>query len=160
MIKRFIYTIFSVCLIFAITGCGGNSGSEAPEGTTITISGTESRVNGHADMTATEDELRIIVKNADGIPLNNVKLRISFGFARSAVRPLIYDAATNTGGYRVLFFDDGSETNSPMEVTTDKYGVYTLVFRYWSGNSVAYTGDFVVSSGTSTATHEFAVTAS
>ena len=85
MIKRLIYAMFSVCLIFAVTGCGGATGSDAPEGTTITFTPTSTSVSDATGVNRWDrDSFKIIVKNSNGIPLSNVKLNISFPFAKGA----------------------------------------------------------------------------
>ncbi len=158
MIKKFIYSVFFVCLIFAFTGCGGK-GSDAPAGSTVTISGIDSFADGTGLFSIQTGRLFIVVENAKGVPLNNVKLNITFPLARTSIVTTLFNDPANLGGYLVLLQDEGSDTNSPLEVTTDINGVYELVFKFWSGG-IAYTSDVHVTTGTADAVHEFAVTSS
>ncbi len=82
----------------------------------------------------------IIVRSASGVPLSNVALNITFPFVR--------------------LLDDGTVTDSPMQVTTDTNGTYVLNFEYQRGGSVAYVSDISVTSGTSSAVATFTVNSS
>ncbi|MEN8261915.1 MAG: hypothetical protein ABFR82_00430 [Nitrospirota bacterium] len=146
MIKRFIFTIFSVCLVFAFTGCGGR-GNDAPEGAKITFVPESITITDDGEPGWDRSRFKIIVKNGKDIPLSNVKLEIDFPFARSG---------TLTSDYLVQLFDDGSETDSPMEAKTGTDGTYTLIFDYLRGG-LDYEGDVLATSGTASKTAKFTV---
>ncbi len=147
MIKKFIYTVFSVCLIFVLTGCGGK-GNDAPEGTEITVTPGSITISDAGAVRWDQSSFTIIVKNEDDIPLSNVRLNISFPFARSA---------RLTSGFVVqLLNDDGNSTNSPMEAVTGTNGTYVLRFDYLRG-SLSYNADILITSGTSSVIPNFTV---
>ncbi len=152
MTKRFIYTIFSVCLIFVFTGCGGSQGSDAPELSVITIIPASLTIT---DATATADweetSFTIIVKNADGIPLSNVRLNISMPFAWSGLLQT---------GHLVEMLNNGVRTESPMEAVTQTNGTYVLTLRYQHGGGVAFVSDILVTTGTSSKVATFTVAVS
>ncbi len=154
MIKRLIYSMFSVCLIFVFTGCGGelggSSGSDAPEGAVITFTPTSLTITDTGAAVWDDASFTIIVKNADGIPLGNVRLNISFPFAKSSKL---------TSGFLVELLDDGTVTESPMEATTETNGTYVLRFNYQRG-SLDYVSDILVTSGTSSKVATFTVASS
>jgi hypothetical protein len=147
MLKRFInysvWTILFAAAAMLFSGCGGQT-SDAPSGSEITFSTGDVKI---MDGTAkhTEDYyITIIVKNEEGIPLNNVELTITYPWAVPSVSAL------------VQFYDDVTPVNSPMKVTTDENGAYLLHFKYETG-TLEYLGSIVVVSGSSSASVKFEV---
>ena len=146
MIKRFSVLISTIILAFMFIGCGNNE--VAPEGSEITFGVGDVSVSdgGAFEAWSNMTLLPVIVKNADGLPLNNVKIAISYPWA-----------VPSTYGV-VQFYKNGVAVNSPMTVTTDETGTYVINYRFQSGGGLEYSGDFLAISGSSSAIVELAVT--
>jgi len=146
MIKRIITALVLTGFVIVMYSCGQGSPSSAPVGSTITIFPASVSVSDAGGLATHRQDFVIMVKNANGVPLNNVKLNISYSWA-----------VPDPTGY-VQLYDGDVAVDSPMEATTDENGTYTLRFDYQSG-SIEYTADLVVTSGSSSASAEFAVDA-
>jgi hypothetical protein len=147
--KNSFITFIIMAFIITLSACGGGSGSgsDAPAEATITISPSEYTVTvaeGFPETTYTQLFL-IVVKDANGIPLNDVKLRISFPWAQP-------------NDDVVQLYDGDTPKDSPMRVSTDENGSYALRFDYKVGVG-EYKGDIQVTSGSvfESATFEVAV---
>ena len=149
MLKRFItysvWTILFAAAAMLFSGCGGQT-ADAPLGSTITIDPEEVSVsNSFVDSTWSTSHFQISVKNENGIPLNNVKLWISFVYA-----------VPHEYGFAQLY-DGDTLKDSPMSVTTDENGVYNLRFDYQEGGGLEYSADILVNSGSASASAEIKV---
>ncbi|MBI5663843.1 MAG: hypothetical protein HZC49_01950 [Nitrospirae bacterium] len=147
MLRKYIMSLALVGLLFIITGCGGGGngssggllscgdGSSAPEDATITVSpATESIIDGTTGTAWDTYFFSISVKNSDGIPLDCIKLNITYPWAIPSEAGL------------VQFFDGDTPKDNPMTATTDDNGTFYLKIRYQRGE-VAYTGNLMVVSG-------------
>lgn len=150
MIRRYIISLVLVGLIFLISGCGGGGGGGndvvAPAESTITISGAPETISIGTSSTSWYEYccFVIVVKDANGIPLNGVDLSISYPWA-----------IPNPPGL-VQFYDGNTPKDSPLNVTTDENGAYYLKIGY-QGGLVTYTGSIIVVSGSVSTTATFAV---
>jgi hypothetical protein len=141
-----LLTITIFLFIFSSCGGGGGGGNDAPAEGKITISGAPDTI------TIIDTETNwyeyccfvIVVKDANGIPLNNVNLSISYPWA-----------IPNPPGL-VQLYDGDTPEDSPMDVTTDGNGAFYLKIRY-QGGLVEYTGSLIVVSGSLSATAKFEV---
>ncbi len=147
MIKRCIIFIAFVGLLFIVPGCGGGDDIEdAPVDATITINPSESTVSDSAGFTTTHSEyFNIVVEDANGFLLRNIRLTISFVWAV----PDVYGV--------VQFYHGGSPVDSPFNALTDDDGAYLLRMDFDSGGGLAYTATLQVTSGSAYASAEFEV---
>ncbi len=150
MIRKFINSIFFVSLAFILFSCGGSGGNSedgwaAPYDAVITFDTGDIALVRTAGDIERIFRLRVIVKNSQGIPLENVQLTINYLFA-----------VPNPGNY-IHFIDDSERVDAPMNVKTNINGIYDIEFYYWSGNSFDYTADITVTSGSVSNSVEFAV---
>lgn len=160
MIKKYIIHMVLISLAFISVGCGGSGGGgggrggdDAPADSSITINpaSTTITVTAGSSLTTYVSSFNIVVKDANGIPLNDVDLTISYPWA----------STSKTVGV-VQFYDGypyGSATAiaSPVTVATDKNGAYTIWFTYVVGDTdgdplndagdLEYKGDFQIISG-------------
>ncbi len=144
--RRYIIlaSILSIGLIgvFFLVGCGDVC---APPESTITIEPASVSVTDSytAESTSTQ-HFTISVKDKEGMPLNDVKVWISFMWANP-----------NDAGV-VQLYDGDTPKDSPFWAKTDENGVYVLRFDLQSGAGLTYTGDVEVRScdafGTATVT--------
>ncbi|RJQ44827.1 MAG: hypothetical protein C4538_09530 [Nitrospiraceae bacterium] len=152
MKKHYIFLLLAgILFIFAGCGGGGGGGSDAPFEAVITISPESSTIEvDEASLVATYvAQFVIAVKDSTGVPLNDVNLTIFYPWAEpnaSVVR--FFDGDPNRGG---VFKD------SPMAVTTDENGAYTLYFEYDAGGGLEYKADIQVISGSVVASATFEV---
>lgn len=147
MIRRYINSLALIGLVIIIIGCGGGSDDVvAPAESTITISGAPETISIGTSSTSWYEYccFIIVVKDANGIPLNDVDISISYPWA-----------VPNPPGL-VQFYDGNAAKDSPLNVTTDNNGAYYLKIRY-QGGIVEYTGSLIVVSGSVSATATFAV---
>ena len=128
--KRFL--VLLICLT-ALAGCGGGGGVSAPDGSTITINPSTMTVTDAVDVWHTTF-FDIIVKNADGQPMGDAKVTISFPWAVPDPQAV------------VQLYDGNTPKNSPFDAKTDDFGVYHLRFDYRTG--FKYNGDLEARSGT------------
>ena len=139
--KRFL--VLLICLT-ALAGCGGGGGGvSAPDGSSITINPGSLSIADPHDFWRTTN-FTISVKNADGQPMGDAKIAISFPYA-----------VPDSHGY-VQLYDGTTAKNSPFDAKTDEFGVYNLRFDFRAG--VAYTGDLEVRSGSAFGTSTFTMT--
>ena len=143
MIKKIIIGLCLMGTFFILSGCGG--GLDAPEGSTITITGPESITDGSASTVTDTAIFTVVVKNQSGVPLDNVKIWIS------------YPWAVPSPAGAVQLYDGDTPKDSPMEVETDRNGTFNLRLDYRRGGGFEYTGNIQVSSGSVVGTAEFAV---
>jgi len=153
MIRRYIISLALVGLLFIIPGCGGGGGGGgddvvAPAESTITISGAPSDTISIGTSSTSWYEyccIVIVVKNANGIPLNDVDISISYPWAVPSPPGLVqfYDGKNNP-------------QDSPLNVKTDINGAYYLKIGY-QGGLLEYTGSILVVSGSVSAAATFAV---
>lgn len=150
MTRRYIISLALVGLLFIIIGCGGGGGGDddvaAPAEATMTISGAPETISIGLGSTSWYEYccFIIVVKDANGIPLNNVDLSISYPWA-----------IPNPPGL-VQLYDGNTPKDSPLNVTTDENGAYYLKIGY-QGGLLEYTGSLIVVSGSVSATATFAV---
>lgn len=124
--------VLLICLT-ALVGCGGGGGVTAPDGSTITINPSTMTVTDAVDVWHTTF-FDIIVKNADGQPMGDAKVTISFPWAVPDPQAV------------VQLYDGSTPKNSPFDAKTDDFGVYHLRFDYRTG--FKYNGDLEARSGT------------
>jgi len=144
--KNRLINLITTAFLFVLVACGGGgsgSGVDAPEEAVISTSVSEISWS-FADTTGYScsfvDSFIIVVKDkATNVPLSNVRLTIfnSLAVPNTGVI-LLYDGDPNDGGHG---------ENSPMTVTTDKNGTFTLYFGYCGGGGVEYASPFTISSG-------------
>ncbi|MEE8300474.1 MAG: hypothetical protein V3R28_04120, partial [Desulfatiglandales bacterium] len=137
MIKRCIIFIAFVGLLFIVPGCGGGDDIEgAPADATITINPSEISVSDASALATPHSEyFHIVVEDAAGFPLRNIRLTIRFWLAV----PDIYGV--------VLFYHGGSPVDSPFNALTDDNGAYILRMDFYSGGGLEYNGTLQVTSG-------------
>ncbi len=159
MIRRYIISLALVGLLFIITGCGGGGGAEggseeAPAEATITINPSSLSYAGGDDTTVVAEfvqQFNIVVKDPAGIPLRNVDLTIFYPFAVPGSNVVqFYDGDPNQGA---------PAQDSPMTVTTDENGSYTLFITFLANGGLEYSADVQVSSGAVYGSSTFEVTA-
>ena len=127
---------------FIWSACGG--GLDAPVGSTITITGPDSITDASTSTVTDTANFTIVVKNISGVPLDNVKIWISYPWAVPSPAGL------------VQLYDGDTAKDSPMSAETDSNGAYHLRLDYRRGG-VDYTGNIQVVAGPNTGTAEFAV---
>ncbi len=142
MVKKIIIGLCLMGSFFMWSGCGGSF--EAPVGSTITISGPESITDGTSSTSTDSAFFTIVVKNRSGVPLDDVKIWITYPWAVPSPARL------------VQLYDDETPQNSPMSVKTDSNGTYNLRMDYERG-LVDYTGTIQVTSGSVVGTADFDV---
>ncbi len=144
MIKKII---IGLCLMGSFViwyGCGS---PDAPETSTITITGPESITDGSASTSTDSAFFLIVVKNRSGVPLDDVEIWIT------------YPWAIPSPAAAVQLYDDDDPEDSPMKVKTDSNGAYNLRMDYLRGGGIEYTGTIQVTSGAVVGTAEFDVSA-
>ncbi len=148
MLKRFIPGLFILTSLFILSACGNSGGNQAPATATITVSPTEFELSdGTATATWSTHFFSIVVKDAQGRPLNDVDLDISYVWA-----------VPNSAGY-VQLYDGNTPVDSPMEATTDEHGQYHLRFDFQSGGGLVYSASLEVRSGSLFGSADFSVDA-
>ncbi len=145
MIKRYIYFLAIIALLFTgIIGCGGGD-TNAPADAVITINPAEIKITDGSLRDVHTQDFLITVKDPNGIPLEDVELRITFIWSSPDgkfdtlyydLRP--YDPPTTCGDGTAetplaQLTDGGNPVDSPLVVTTDKDGSYILRFEFLSG---------------------------
>jgi len=149
--KKLSVLLTLITFLLILSACGGG-GVDAPEGAAITINPDDFSVtDGTATAEGSRLDYQIVVRNEDGIPLNNVEITISFPWA--APNQAI------PGTTLVQLYDGDEAKNSPMTVRTDINGAYNLRFDFLSGGGLAYDGDLTVTSGSAFGSATFAVAA-
>jgi len=144
MIKKIIIGLCLMGSFFIWAGCGD---TDAPETSTITITGPESIADG-SPLTSTDTAIfLIVVKNQSGVPLDNVEIWITYPWAIPSPASL------------VQLYDGDDPEDSPMKVETDSNGAFNLRMDYLRGGGVEYTGTIQVTSGAVVGTADFAVSA-
>jgi hypothetical protein len=148
--KNRLIVLITTAFFLGLVACGGG-GHDAPAEATITIKPVDTTITvaeNYPDTTYTQ-YFQIVVKDKNGIPLRDVKLRISYPWAVPAAFPV------------VQLYDGNSPKNSPMTVETDENGSYTLRFDYKVGFDGSfdreYSGDLTVTSGSLFESASFAV---
>lgn len=151
MIKRCIIFIAFVGLLFIVPGCGGGDDIEnAPVDATITINPSEFNLSDSTGFTTTHSEyFNIVVEDANGFLLENIRLTISFVWAVVPVVPDVYGV--------VQFYHGGSPVDSPFNALTDDDGAYLLRMDFDSGDGLAYTATLQVTSGSAYGSANFEV---
>ncbi|MEW6599598.1 MAG: hypothetical protein AB1499_01370 [Nitrospirota bacterium] len=157
MKRKYIISLALFGLLFIIIGCGGGGveggSEEAPAEATITITPPSGSYVGGDETTtvgAFVHKFTIVVKDANGIPLRNVDLTIFYPFA--------------VPGSNVVQFYDGDPSqgapaqDSPMTVTTDGNGSYTLFMVFLANGNQEYSADLQVNSGAVYGSATFEVT--
>jgi len=146
MIKKIIIGLCLMGSFFIWAGCGGSY--EAPEGSTITITGSEEIIDASSPPSVVDTAFfLIVVKNQSGVPLDDVEIWIT------------YPWAVPSPAGAVQLYDGDDLEDSPMKVETDSNGAYNLRMDYLRGGGVEYTGTIQVTSGSVVGTAEFAVSA-
>ncbi len=144
MTRKYIAVLLLTGFVFIMYSCGGDY--SAPVDATITIIPVEiAYSDGTGTVTTSSEQFTIAVKDANGIPLNDVEIWISYVWAIPNEYAL------------VQLFDGDNPKDSPMSVTTDINGVYNLRFDFQSGGGLSYLADLVVTSGSVSASTEFSV---
>jgi hypothetical protein len=145
--RKFTLLLTITISLFILSSCGGGGGGyDAPAEGKITISGAPGTIT-ITDIATNWYEyccFVIVVKDSNGIPLNNVNLSISYPWA-----------IPNPPGL-VQLYDGDAPQDSPMDVTTDENGAYYLKIGY-KGGLLDYTGSVLVVSGSLSATATFEV---
>ncbi len=127
MISKVFTNILLISSVFLLFSCGGK-GDSAPSGSSMTIFPTEISYGGIA--TTAVVNISVTVKNDNGVPLNNVDLNISGGFAAPRVPS------------RYQFYKDrdaDGPVNSGFTGTTDTEGVYDFSIKIDGGSDFADT---------------------
>ena len=130
MYKKLLPALIIICSLFILSGCG-SGGSPAPAGSTITISPpTASYVGISGD---TPVNFTVTVKTANGVPLNNVDLFISGGFAEPRV-PARYQfySKRNTDGPVSSGFTGRTDNEGAYEFSIRIYGTVLGVATVFS----------------------------
>ena len=143
MIKKIIIGLCLMGSFFILSGCGGSF--EAPEGSTITISGPDSIIDGSPSTSTDSAFFTIVVKNQSGVPLDDVRIWITYPWAIPSPASL------------VQLYDGETPQNSPMPVKTDSNGTFNLRMDYLRGGGAEYSGTIQVSSGSVVGTADFDV---
>ena len=114
-------------------GCGGYD--SPPEDGSITISPSSIKITDASGPVETDrEQFLIVVKDANGIPLNNVEVVVSYPWA-----------VPSPAGV-VQLYDGSKPVDSPMTVITDENGAYIVKFDYQRGG-IEYKGDFQFTAG-------------
>jgi hypothetical protein len=143
MIKKIIIGLCLMGSFFILSGCGGNHA--APEGSTITITGPSEISDGRTSTSVNSAFFTIVVKNISGVPLNDVRIWITYLWAIPSEASL------------VQLYDGDTPQDQPMSVTTDTNGAFNLRLDYQQGGGLEYNGTIQVSSGSVVGTADFAV---
>ena len=145
MQKKLIPGLLILTFLLVLSACGGK-GDQAPATATLTISPTESTVTNGSDISMVSTQyFTIVVKDAQGIPLSDVALDISYAWA-----------VPNAYGF-VQLRDGETAVDSPMEATTDENGEYHLRFDFQSGGGLKYSASLEVTSGALFGSADFSV---
>ncbi|MEW6216016.1 MAG: hypothetical protein AB1478_12570 [Nitrospirota bacterium] len=151
--KKSYFLLFTVyCLLFTVLfwGCGGSV--SAPPDSTITINPETVTITDSGDEATHTQYFTILVKDSNGTPLGDIKITISFPWAKPDPTDLVQLYKCE---------DPKCETpeavNSPFDAETDESGTYTLRFDYQSG-WLEYKGDVEVRSGSAFGSATFEVT--
>ncbi len=145
MIKRYIMFITFVGLLFIVPGCAGDYDIQnAPADATITINPSEVTVSDATGSAWHTQYFHIVVTDANGFLLENIRLRIEFIWAV----PDIYGT--------VQFYRGSSTVDSPFYASTDGDGAYTLRMDFVSGGW-EYSGTLQVTSGSAYGSADFSV---
>lgn len=145
MIKKIIIGLCLMGSFFIWAGCGN---SDAPETSTITITGSEEIIDASPPPSTVDTAFfLIVVKNQSGVPLDDVEIWIT------------YPWAIPSPAGAVQLYDGDDPEDSPMKVETDSNGAFNLRMDYLRGGGVEYTGTIQVTSGSVVGTAEFAVSA-
>ena len=144
--KNRVINLITAAFFLGLIACGGGgagSGSDAPAEAEITTSVSDiswSFADTVAGSCSYVDSFIITVKDkATNVPLSNVRLTIFNSFAvPNTGFMLLYDGDPNDGGHG---------ENSPMTVTTDKNGTFTLFYGFCGGIGYEYSSPFTISSG-------------
>ena len=145
MIKRYIIFIAFVGLLFIVPGCADDDLDSAPASATITINPSSYTLTDSSGSTTTHTKyFLIVVKDVNGFPFKDIRLRIAFIWAK----PDIYGV--------VQFYHLGSKVNSPFNALTDGNGTYTLRMDFDSG-LLAYKGTLQATSGSAYGSADFEV---
>ncbi len=155
--KNGFIALIITAFLFTLTACGGGGqggGSDAPveaEITTDVPSISWAFAEAAPFTCGNVDSFRIVVKDKKtGIPLRGVDVNIFNSLAQPNNTVIqLFDGNPNDGG---------AAEDSPMTVTTDKNGAYTLYFTYCGGGGREYKSPFQISSGSLTELVEFEVT--
>jgi len=155
--SRFFFFLVAVFL-FGASGCGGsntntNYNYSAPSTSSITIDPADQTWTFGVTMpvSTNQDHFTITVKDANGNPMNNVKITISYPWA-----------APNTNS-RVQFYSDGTlavKEPSPFDAVTDKFGAYVLNYTYDAGGGLSYFGNLKAQSGSVVGTAKLTISSS
>ena len=141
MIKKIIIGLCLMGSFFILSGCGN---PDAPETSTITITGPESIADGSASTSTDSAFFLIVVKNSSGVPLDDVEIWITYPWAIPSPANL------------TQLYDGDTPKDSPMSVETDENGAFNLRMDYLRG-LVDYNGAIQVTSGSVVGTADFAV---
>ncbi|NOZ67668.1 MAG: hypothetical protein GXP46_00130 [Deferribacteres bacterium] len=143
MSKRFLVNMVLLSFVFILFGCGGYD--SPPEDGSITVSPSSIKITDPSGPVEIDrGQFLVVVKDADGIPLNNVEVVVS------------YPWAVPSPAGAVQFYDGSTPVNSPMTVITDKNGAYIVKFSYQRGG-IEYKGDFQFIAGSLSTTATFEV---
>ena len=140
MIKKIIIGLFLTGSFFILTGCGNN---QAPEGTVITIEPSALTITDGSLQDIHKQRFLVSVKNPSSVPLDDVKLRMSFIWASpdGVLDTLVFDLNPCDGTPETplaqLYDGDpdngGNPVDSPFDTTTNEDGVYEVWVRFISG---------------------------
>jgi hypothetical protein len=153
MVNRCIFFI-ATAFLFVLSACGGGSDHDAPVEASITTSASSISyefLDTDPLQCGFTDSFLITVTSEQGIPLRDVDLSIFFPFAQPYV----------TNGVQLFSGDPakgGTAKDSPLSVTTDENGSYTLYFQFCGGGGLEYKADFQISSGPLSTSVTFEVT--
>ncbi|GEM_PF-2111555 len=152
MVKKFFIVLSLLGVVFITQGCGGYGSlfsdgyTSPPEDATITVSPPSTKItDGGGTVETDEEQFLVVVKDANGIPLNNVEVVVSYPWA-----------VPSPAGF-VQLYDGSTPVDSPMTVITDPNGAYIVKFAYKRGGGVAYKGDFQFIAGSLSTTATFEV---
>ena len=137
---------------FIWSGCGGSN--EAPEGSIITISPSDLTITDGSLQDIHKQRFLVTVKNPSSVPLNNVKLRMSFIWATpdGVLDTLVYDMnpcdGTSETPLAQLYNGDpdagGVPVTSPFNTKTNEDGVFEIWLRFISGGFDVFPCDGVI----------------
>lgn len=132
----FLFPLLLFVIIFNLS-CG-ESNPAAPSGAEITINPESFELTSGSALPVTwRTEYFTITMYTDSTKtktMSDIKITIDYVFASPAER------------YYVQLYHDGERVQSPLTVTTDKYGTYVLRVDFLSGGGNAYKGDINVRS--------------
>jgi hypothetical protein len=121
MKKRLINLVTTAFLLVLIACGGGGGGYDAPIGSTITVSPPAIPYDSIAGDVIVN--ISVLVKNAEGIPLNNVAIVISGSMAEPRV-PARYQFHEG--------FNASDPVNSGFSAVTDQNGVYEFSIKIYA----------------------------